>query len=41
MRNEYKVYYQKNGHKTSVQMDTVSKIKKRKVHMSSLHPSKI
>ena len=29
-----------NGHKTGVQKDNVSKIKKRKVHISSLHPSK-
>ena len=29
-----------NGHKTGIQKDNVSKIKKRKVHISSLHPSK-
>ena len=40
MRNEYNVCYQKNGHKTGIQKDNVSKIKKRKVHISSLHPSK-
>ena len=29
-----------NGHKTGVQKDNVSKINKRKVHISLLHPSK-
>ena len=29
-----------NGHKTGVQKDNVTKIKKKKVQKSSLHPSK-
>ena len=40
MRNECNVCYKKNGHKIGIQKDNVSKIKKRKVHISSLHPSK-
>ena len=41
MRNKSTMYViKKNGHKTDVQKDNVSKIKKIKVHISILHPLK-
>ena len=42
MRNKSTMYViKKSGHKTGVQKDNVSKIKKIKVHISTLHPLKI